>query len=145
MRQYLFLPSLILPAVLFYMPTSGVTEVDRHIDSIIHELGEEKAVKVFPTGIDRPVITVKKEEASVRFLNSIPSSAITIMFDEGALSSICGTSGSLQQQSSGFGTHVPLQQGESTTACFLNPGTYNYTVHGALPASQELRGSVVVE
>lgn len=145
MRQYLFLPSLILPAVLFYMPTSGVTEVDRHIYSIIHKVSEENAVQVSPTGIERPIITIKKEDASVRFLNSIPSSVITIIFDEGAISSNCGIGDQLQQRSDGLGTTLPLQQGESTTACFLNPGTYNYTVRGALPASQELRGSVVVE
>ncbi len=145
MRQYLFLPSLILPAVLFYMPTSGVTEVDRQGSSLLQHEDRYRAVHISSVGIERPIVSIKKEEPSVRFVNNSLSSVVTVTFDEGALSSECPASAASMNAIGTFHPKTPIDPEGSVSICFLNPGTYNYTVHGILPGPQGLRGSIVVE
>lgn len=145
MRQYLFLPSLLLPAVLFYMPTSGVTEMDRQSTVLVQNGDEDRTVRISSLGIEQSIVSIKAEAPFVRLLNNSNSSDVMITFDESALSSECSDHTGSNRPRGAFRSKTPLRPGEAARICFLNPGTYNYTVHGVPSAPQGLRSSIVVE
>jgi hypothetical protein len=144
MRRYLFLPSLILPAVLFYMPTSGVSEGEL---AELQQLPEtlQRVISLSEQGISPSQITIKKEDRVAYFVNNTKNSDVDLEINFGAPQTPCSSENLAMGDDGVVRSTRPVSPNQFAGTCFRDRGTYNFTVFGLSENLDGVKGSIIVE
>lgn len=146
MRRLLFLPSCLLCGVLFYLPSSSVSENPRQQELAIPPEGTQaQMIVVSDGGLEPKNLTISSKERVAFFLNNTRESLITLDIQFGANTTHCASENLRINEDGRVGSIKPVSPKDFATTCFHDPGRYPFTVRG-VPASPEgLSGVITVE
>ena len=144
MRAQIFLPSLLLTALLIAMPRLGLVAEEGFPATTSPESSNE-VVKVTASGVTPATLEMKREDSIVLFLNDTPDSLVTMELTFGKLSSHCASENLKIGEDGVIRSVAPIAPKDFATACFHDPGTYSYTIYGLKQAPQGVKGSIIVK
>ena len=119
-----------------------------------HEAGEahsepmpdavKEMVKVTDHGLVPPVVTFKKLDSSVFFVNTTKDSLVSLSVNFGDLPAHCASS-NMKFESGVFRSIAPIGPQDFAILCFPERGTYDVKVGGLGTKGGEIIGKVVVQ
>lgn len=169
----LFLPSLLLSAVLLYMPTRGISEgapssaaplalsstpnmaEARHLLSTPHE---GRVIKITDAGLEPSTLIIgsKPEQTEadttsdalhsrvVFFLNDTTDSLITLDVETQGKKAHCASGNLKIQESGGVRSNTPIVPKDFASTCFHNVGSYPFSVYGLKGRTAAVTGVIQV-
>jgi hypothetical protein len=144
MRKHLFLPSLILCAVLLYMPTSGNSEAANGKNPASIPDSQSQIIKLTDSGIEPETLTMNTQDGVLFFLNQTKQSLVTLSVKSNGVKTHCA-SNNMQIGDDGFiRSKSPIVPQDFASTCFHKPGTYEFTVYGLKDDPEGVRGTIIV-
>jgi hypothetical protein len=144
MRSYLFLPSIILLTVLWYMPTSSDLVAEQAAHDTLHD-SQNQLVKITDSGISEATLRMKKEDRIVFFLNDTTDSLITITLAFGSLRTHCTSENLAIEEGGTIRSSQPIVPKDFASTCFHDEGSYPYTVYGLKNFPEGIKGTIIIE
>lgn len=142
MRDYLFLPSLVLLGVLFYLPaSSNGSPVD---DASVPE-SKSQLIKLSDSGIEPANVTMNKQDSVAFFLNDSKEALVTVEINFGEHSTHCASANMRAGENGLVRSTKPLGPNDFATTCFHESGTYEYTIYGLPKNPDGLKGAITVQ
>lgn len=171
MQRMLFLPSLLLSAVLLYMPTRGISEgapasaaalattptpssaQTAHVHTTPHE---GRIVKITDAGLEPSELIIdsnseKTDTTSenlhsrvVFFLNDTTDSLITLDVETQGKKAHCASGNLKIQESGGVRSSTPIVPKDFASTCFHNVGSYPFSVYGLKGRTTAVTGVIQV-
>lgn len=143
MRKLLFLPSLLLCAVLVYLPTYGSVEAEEDRASVLP--GQGQIITVSDAGVQPKTLTLKKGDGIAFILNDTSDSLITVDLTYGKHTTHCASSNLKIGEDGMIRSKEPIPPKEFASTCFHDSGTYAFTVYGSKGSPAGIVGTIVVE
>ena len=143
MRNYLFLPSLLLCVVLSYLPTYGTVEAEDSGNALIP--GQAQMITISDGGIEPLNLILKKEDALALFLNDSKDSLITLDLAYQKHATHCASSNLTIGDNGLIRSKEPIPPKDFASACFNEPGSYPFTIYGLKGSPAGIKGSITVE
>lgn len=143
MRKLLVLPSLLLCAVLVYLPTYGSVEAEEDRASVLP--GQGQIITVSDAGVQPKTLTLKKGDGIAFILNDTSDSLITVDLTYGKHTTHCASSNLKIGEDGMIRSKEPIPPKEFASTCFHDSGTYAFTVYGSKGSPAGIVGTIVVE
>lgn len=144
MRSYLFLPSILLVGVLWFMPTTDSTEAEQAPIETAAE-SQNQLIKITDDGTASNELRMKKDDRIVFFLNDTTDSLLTLEISFGNLTTHCSSENLKIGDNGVVASTIPIVPKDFASTCFHDAGSYPYTVHGIKKFPQGLQGTIVIE
>lgn len=157
MRSYLFLPSLILSAVLCFLPTYGSSETEHapsehdhlaghdHDPSSLPPSSASHIITVTDDGISPSTLRMNKKDKMAFFLNDSSDSLITIALNYGKHTTHCSSANLTIGEDGTIRSKEPIAPKDFAGSCFHDTGSYTYSVMGLKKYPQGLTGTIRIE
>jgi hypothetical protein len=147
MRAYLFLPSVILSAVLLYNPAqvasgADATSLVTHDDQATPHEG--RIIKVTDRGIEPLELTVDTTDSVVFFFNDTADSLITLTLQTNGRKAHCASANLKIEEQGGVHSIAPIVPKDFASTCFQSAGRYPFTVSGLKGNPEGIQGAIVV-
>lgn len=144
MRSQLFLPSIVLAAVLCFLPTYDASEAEPSPESMPPE-SKSHIITITDSGLTPSTLRMSKDDKVAFFLNDSSESLITISLNYNEHATHC-SSGNLKIQDNGtIRSTEPIAPKDFAGSCFHDPGTYPFTVMGIKNQPQGIKGTIIIE
>jgi hypothetical protein len=144
MRSLLFIPSIILCAVLLSLPHPH-THADEGFPTSTLPESSNQVIKLSDSGIDPQTLQMRKEDGIVFFLNDSADSLVTLELQFGSNRSHCASENLKLGDDGVARSTLPIAPKDFAGTCFHDPGTYAFTVYGLKQAPHGLKGSIVIK
>jgi hypothetical protein len=143
MRNYLFLPSLLLCVVLSYLPTHGTVEAEDSRSPVLP--GQAQMISITDAGIEPLHLTLKKEDGLALFLNDSKDSLITLDLAYEKHATHCASANLTIGDDGVIRSKEPIPPKDFASTCFHDPGSYAFTIYGLKGSPAGVKGSITVE
>jgi hypothetical protein len=149
MRTYLFLPSLLLVGVLWFMPTTEDLAADQKYNETQHDApsleSQNQMIKITDSGLSISELRMKKDDRIVFFFNDTTDSLLTLELSYGTNTTHC-TSENLKVGDGGrIASTTPIVPKDFASSCFHDLGSYPFTIYGLKNYPEGLKGSITIE
>lgn len=144
MRSPLFLPSVILAIVLFFLPTYDASEAEPTTGNL-PPVSKSHVITINDNGLSPSSLRMSKDDKFAFFLNDSSDSLITISLNYTEHATHC-SSGNLKIQDDGaIRSTEPISPKDFAGSCFHDAGTYPFTVMGLKKQPQGIQGTIIIE
>lgn len=142
MRDYLFIPSFVLLAVLFYLPASSS---GTPVEQAAMPESKSQLIKLTDVGIEPAQISMNKGDSVAFFLNDSKEALVTVEIDFRNHSTHCASANMRAGDDGIVRSTKPLGPSDFATTCFHEAGNYNFTVFGLPKNPDGVKGTISVQ
>lgn len=143
MNRSVFIPSILLSAVLLYLPSQGTTE--KPAEPAVVPESQNQLIRLTDSGVEPTNIRMKKEDSIVFFLNQSESSLPTVEIDFHEHATHCSSANLKIDDNGRIRSQKPIGPNDFASTCFHETGTYDFTVYGLAKKPEGIKGKIFVE
>lgn len=144
MRSPLFLPSVILAIVLFFLPTYDASEAEPTSGNL-PPITKSHVIVINDTGLSPSTLTMGKDDTFAFSLKDSSESLITISLNNPENAAHCSSGNLMIRDDGAHRSTAPISPKDFTGSCFNKPGSYSFTVMGLNNQTQGMNGTIVIE